>query len=227
MLKLNAVAADPQAEGTVGGTILSVAELAGPIAAFSSRQRSPPSFSFRASCRSTRWARSSRTSVLYYRRGANRRAEEAPIPPVELSALRGPISVTALYFALWYALLFGLQTRTKYRLLREYAARGEVFDRYRSADPEMLKADRAVQNTHEQMVPFLIAMWMHALVVSPDAASALGAAYVVLRAIYPFLLGSRIERVQPRRVAFVTFPCYGLIFWMLGSSVLKVWAGGG
>jgi hypothetical protein len=70
-------------------------------------------------------------------------------------------------------------------------------------------------------------MWMHALVVSPDAASALGAAYVVLRAIYPFLLGSRIERVQPRRVAFVTFPCYGLIFWMLGSSVLKVWAGGG
>ena len=74
---------------------------------------------------------------------------------MDVAALRGPITVTAAYFVLWYALLFGLQTRTKYRLRREYAARGEVFDRYRSADPEMLKADRAVQNTHEQMVPFL------------------------------------------------------------------------
>lgn len=135
--------------------------------------------------------------------------------------------MTALYFVLWYTLLFGLQTRTKYRLLREYAARGEVFDRYRSADPEMLKADRAVQNTHEQMVPFLMAMWMHALVVSPDAAAGLGGAYVVLRAVYPFLLGSRIEQVQPRRVAFVTFPCYGIIGWMLGSSVAKAWLGWG
>jgi uncharacterized MAPEG superfamily protein len=135
--------------------------------------------------------------------------------------------VTAVYFVLWYTLLFGLQTRTKYRLVREYAARGEVFDRYRSADPEMLKADRAVQNTHEQMVPFLVAMWTHALVVSPDAAAGLGGAYVVLRAIYPFLLGSRIERVQSRRVAFVTFPCYAIIGWMLGSSVAKAWWGWG
>lgn len=128
---------------------------------------------------------------------------------------------------LWYALLFGLQTRTKYRLRREYASRGEVFDRYRSADPEMLKADRAVQNTHEQMVPFLVAMWTYALVVSADVAAGLGGTYVVLRAIYPFLLGSRIEQVQPRRVAFVTFPCYGIIAWMLGSSVAKAWLGWG
>ena len=131
--------------------------------------------------------------------------------------------MTAVYLVLWYTLLFGLQTRTKYRLRREYAARGEVFDRYRSADPEMLKADRAVQNTHEQMVPFLVSMWMYALVVSPQAAAVLGGVYVVLRAAYPFLLGARIEQVQSRRVAFVTFPCYAIVGWMLGSSVANAW----
>jgi hypothetical protein len=126
---------------------------------------------------------------------------------------------------LWYALLFGLQTRTKYRLRREYSARGEVFDRYRSADPEMLKADRAVQNTHEQMVPFLVSLWMFALVVSPRVATVLGGVYVALRAIYPFLLGARIEQVQPRRVAFVTIPSYGLVAGMLGMAVARAWLG--
>lgn len=143
----------------------------------------------------------------------------------EVAALRGPIAVTALYFALWYALLFGLQTRTKYRLRREYAARGLEFDRYRSGDPEMLKADRAVQNTHEQMVPFLVSMWMYATFVSPEVAAGLGGAYVALRAVYPFLLGPRIDQLQPRRVAFVTFPCYGIVAWMLGSSVARAWMG--
>ena len=57
----------------------------------------------------------------------------------------------------------------------------------------------------------------------PTAATALGSVYVVLRAIYPFLLGARIEQVQSRRVAFVTFPCYGLIAWMLGASVVTTW----
>ena len=147
------------------------------------------------------------------------------MPPLDLPDLRGPVAVTALYLLLWYAMLFGLQTRTKYRLLREYAARGEVFDRYRSGDPEMLRADRAVQNTHEQMGPFLVSLWMYALTVSPWRAAALGAAYVLLRAAYPFLLGARIERTQPKRVALVTFPCYALIAWMLGGSVLRVWAG--
>jgi uncharacterized MAPEG superfamily protein len=139
--------------------------------------------------------------------------------PLDPAALRGPIVVTTVYFLLWYTLLFGLQTRTKYRLRREYAARGQVFDRYRSFDPEMLRADRAVQNTHEQMVPFLAAMWMHAVVVSPVSATVCGGVYVALRAAYPFLLGSRIAEVQSKRVAFVTFPCYGLVGWMLATSV--------
>ena len=57
---------------------------------------------------------------------------EADISPVDVAPLRGPITVTAMYSALRYALQFGLQTHTKYRLRREYAARSQVFDRYRS-----------------------------------------------------------------------------------------------
>ncbi|MBI5611029.1 MAG: MAPEG family protein [Deltaproteobacteria bacterium] len=147
------------------------------------------------------------------------------MPTTDLAALRGPITVTALYFALWYGLLFGLQVRTKYRLRREYAERGQVFDRYHGNDPAMLFADRAVQNTHEQMVPFLLGLWLYAIFVSASVATGLGAAYVALRAVYPLLLGPRIEQVQSRRVAFVTFPCYAIIFWMLGASVAKAWGG--
>lgn len=40
--------------------------------------------------------------------------QEASIPHIDLITLRGPTTVTAAYFALWYMLLFGLQTRTKY-----------------------------------------------------------------------------------------------------------------
>ena len=145
------------------------------------------------------------------------------MPAIPLSALRGPATVTALYFLLYYSLMFGLQTRTKYRLQREYAARDQVFDRYRSGDPEMLKADRAVQNTHEQMVPFLVSMWMYAVFVSPDTATVLGLIYVLLRAIYPLLLGPRIEAMQSRRVAFVTLPCYAIIAGMLVHLVLEAW----
>lgn len=141
------------------------------------------------------------------------------------TALRGPIAVTAAYFLLWYGLLFGLQSRTKYRLQREYAARGEVFDRYRSFDPEMLRADRAVQNTHEQMVPFLVSLWLYALFSSPTRATTLGAIYVALRALYPLLLGPRVDQLQSKRVAFVTFPCYAIVFWMFGAGAMRLWYG--
>lgn len=135
----------------------------------------------------------------------------------DISALAGPVLVTVGYFVLWYFLLIGLQRRTKYRLQREYAARGEVFDRYFGQDEEMLAVDRIVINTHEQMMPFLFALWSYALFVSAGAATWLGAGYVVLRACYPLLMGRRISKIQPQRVHLVTVPCYWIILFMLGS----------
>lgn len=135
------------------------------------------------------------------------------------SQLHGPLIVTVVYFVLWYGLLFGLQSRTKYRLEARYAKDGKSFDRYFGQDPQMLAADRAVANTHEQMVPFLASLWLCALFASPETATGLGGAYVALRGLYPVLLGSRVSKVQSKRVAFVTFPCYAIVFTMLGSAV--------
>jgi hypothetical protein len=142
--------------------------------------------------------------------------------PIEIAAFKGPVVVTALYFGLWYALLLGLQRGTKYKLRDEYAARGEEFDRYFGQDGRMLAADRAVANTHEQMGPFLLSLWLHAVFVSAAHATGLGIAYVTLRSIYPFLLGRSLSKTQSKRVFVVTGPCYGIVFYMLGSAVYTV-----
>lgn len=136
----------------------------------------------------------------------------------DLTQLHGPLAVTVAYFILWYSFLFGLQTRTKYRLKARYAQEGKVFDRYFGQDEEMLAADRAVSNTQEQMGPFLASLWFFAIFASPRYATWLGAAYVILRTIYPFLLGTRVSKVQSKRVALVTFPSYLIVFTMLGGA---------
>jgi hypothetical protein len=147
-------------------------------------------------------------------------------PAVDFATFRGPVVVTALYFGLWYYLLLSLQRGTKYALQAEYAARGEVFDRYLGQDGRMLAADRAVANTHEQMGPFLLALWLHAVFVSASHATVLGTVYVVLRAIYPALLGRSLSKTQSKRVFFVTGPCYGIVFYLLGRTVHAVLSAG-
>jgi hypothetical protein len=139
------------------------------------------------------------------------------------SELRGPVVVTVAYFGLWYYFLLGLQSRTKYRLKALYAEQGRVFDRYFGQDEQMLAVDRVVANTHEQMGPFLVSMWLCASLSSPTHATALGAAYVLLRAMYPLLLGRRVSKTQSKRVAFVTFPSYAIVFTMLGGAVWGAW----
>lgn len=133
----------------------------------------------------------------------------------------GPIAVTVLYFLLWYYLLLFLQRGTKYRLKQEYEERGKEFDRYFGQDERMLAADRAVINTQEQMVPFIVSLWLHSVFVSTASATACGLVYVFLRSLYPILLGARLSKIQSKRVYLVTLPCYALIFYMLGSSLVK------
>ena len=90
--------------------------------------------------------------------------------------------------------------------------------RYFGQDEEMLAVDRVVANTHEQMVPFVVSLWLFAIFASPTHATWLGAAYVVLRGAYPFLLGKRVSKLQSKRVALVTFPCYAIVFTLLGGA---------
>lgn len=138
---------------------------------------------------------------------------------MEAQSYPGPIAVTFAYFLLWYYLLLIRQRGTKYRLQREYLARGKEFDRYFGQDEEMLAADRAVINTQEQMVPFLTAMWLHAIFVSSPLATWLGVIYVVLRSFYPLLLGRKLSKIQSKRVYLVTLPCYSIVFYLMGTTV--------
>ena len=144
---------------------------------------------------------------------------------MDATTYAGPIVVMGAYFALWYVLLLGLQRGTKYRLRDEYAARGEVFDRYFGQDPQMLAVDRAVINTHEQMGPFLAALWLHAVFVSTTTATWLGGAYVALRTLYPFLLGKSLSKTQSKRVFLATGPAYAIVFYLLGSTLHAALAG--
>lgn len=141
---------------------------------------------------------------------------------MDQTLVKGPILVTVGYFFLWYFLLFVVQRQTKYRLQRKYEEKGEVFDRYYGQDEEMLAVDRVVINTQEQMLPFLASLWLHAIYVSASSATILGIVYVVLRSIYPVLIGKKLSKINPKRVYFVTLPCYGIIFYMLGSVVYSV-----
>lgn len=143
-------------------------------------------------------------------------------PIADPSPFVGPLLVTVAYVVLWYYLLIGVQRKTKYRLQKEYEDQGKVFDRYFGQDEQMLAADRAVLNTQEQMVPFLVAFWMFAVFVSPRVATVLGAAYITLRFFYPRLIGKRLSKMQPKRVYFVTLPCYLIVFYMLGATVWTV-----
>lgn len=131
--------------------------------------------------------------------------------------LAGPIIVTIIYFFVWYYFLFVVQSKTKFGLIAKYKKAGKVFDRYFGQDKEMLAADRLIINTQEQMMPFLFSFWLYALFVSPITATWLGGAYIVLRIGYSFLLGKKISNTQPKKVYFVTFPGYFIIFFMLGS----------
>ena len=142
------------------------------------------------------------------------------------SELRGPVLVTVDYFLMYYAMLFGLQSRTKYRLKAQYKARGEKFDRYHGRDEEMLAADRAVANTHEQQGPFIAGLWLYAIFVDPQRATTLGTIYVVFRAAYPFLLrGSdgRLSKLNPKLVLVATLPNYLIIFYFLGATAATVY----
>ena len=97
-------------------------------------------------------------------------------------------------------------------------ARGEKFDRYQNNDP-IRAADRIQLNTLEHMPPFLILLWLDAIMGSVMVASFLGWTYVGLRALYPVFLGSQLNRNIPNRLLFNTFASYLVLAAMMGHIV--------
>lgn len=130
----------------------------------------------------------------------------------------GPVVVTVLYVFLYYGFMLNL-LRVRLRLSKEYAARGEKFDRYFSQDRQMLAADRMQLNMLEHMPPFLILLWLHAYFVNVQSATIAGAIYLFSRILYPFVLGSRLGRGVRIKIMLATVPGYLVLFYF-GASLL-------
>ena len=148
------------------------------------------------------------------------------MPTTDLSALSahafaGPLLVTLIYVVVYY-LLFSNQLRVKTRLRREYRARGETFDRYFNNDRQMLAADRYVGNMLEHMPAFLTLLWLNAVFVGPRGATYAGAAYLVSRILYPFVMGRTLGKGVPSRIMFATGIGYAVIAYLTGRLVAAV-----
>lgn len=138
--------------------------------------------------------------------------------PLDLPTQAGPIIVTLLCVGLYYAFQINL-VRVKSQLTREYAARGEKFDRYFSQDRTMLAADRVQLNLLEHLPPFLVLLWLNAVFVSPTAATVGGGVYVAARALYPFALGSRVGAGPRALILASTVPGYLVLLGFVGGLV--------
>ena len=66
-----------------------------------------------------------------------------------------------------------------------------------SGDPEFERAVRVQQNTLEQLVLFLPALWIFAIVVSPVYAAGLGAVWIVGRILYAWGYYQAAEKRGP------------------------------
>jgi len=133
----------------------------------------------------------------------------------------GTIMVTAAYVLVYY-LIQSYSLHLKIRLAREYKARGERFDRYFGQDREMLAADRYQLNMLEHMPPFMVLLWLHAAVVGDATATVAGSIYVATRIAYPFVVGRRLGGGIKSRVFYVTFFGYGVILYLLGSTLRQI-----
>jgi uncharacterized MAPEG superfamily protein len=136
-------------------------------------------------------------------------------------AYTGPIWVSIATVVVYYGFLFRLM-RVKIRLAAQCRAKGEVFDRYTCDDPGLRAADRTQLNMLEQLPVFLLALWLHAWVVSAESATIAGAVWLGARAMYPVILGSTLDRDIPRRLWVSTGLGYAALWFMIGGIVLAL-----
>ena len=136
--------------------------------------------------------------------------------PLELPTQTGPLLVTLAYLLVYYGIIVNVG-RTKIRLAREYAKRGEKFDRYFGEDREMLAADRFQLNQLEHMPPFLVLLWLVAVFVSPVFATVGGSIYVLTRVLYPLMMGSRLGCGVKGSILVATLPSYLVLLSFMGA----------
>lgn len=89
-------------------------------------------------------------------------------PPINPVTFKWPIVVTGAWLGMYY----------------KYMCLGPTARLAGTSEAHTFSCERCFGNLHEQSVPFLASLWLHAAFVSPADAAILGAAWLVLRALY-------------------------------------------
>eukprot|EP01147_Barroeca_monosierra_P006761 gene6761-7559_t len=129
--------------------------------------------------------------------------------------LRHGVYVTLIYFAVYFGMLLQ-QSITSQVLARTYKNKEKPFVKYyNTTDARLLRADRTVGNTLEQMGVFLTLYWLAIYVSSIKGSNSSSVAlsgyiYVLGRALYApawAISGSSAKGIKPL-ILLATVPCY-------------------
>ena len=80
----------------------------------------------------------------------------------------------------------------------------------------VLRASRAAGNMLEQSIPFLVSLWLHAILVNTSDAANLGLLWLVIRSFYPLVFG------KGALLFLVTVPNYAIIAMLLSPLVHNI-----
>ena len=170
------------------------------------------------------------------------RGTKVPPPLMDAKRMRPVVVVTIAWSALYYCFLMGQAASVfwVHKILREGGgskkdesarplksisfAEVKYGSQVRQNTGLILTMDRSVGNMLEQTPPFLISLWLHALMASADDAARLGWAWLLLRASYPIAfahpsMSQALWGVQRSIgiswVSFVTWPSYAIVWSLL------------
>ncbi len=119
------------------------------------------------------------------------------------------VTVVALLQFIWFGWQVGV-ARSKYNIPAPAVSGNEIFDR----------VFRVHVNTLEQLVVFLPALWIFAFFISPVWAAALGAVFIIGRAIYA---RSYVKDPKGRSLGFGLSMIPALLL-LIGILIWAVWA---
>eukprot|EP00931_Biecheleriopsis_adriatica_P001597 TRINITY_DN101997_c0_g1_i1.p1 TRINITY_DN101997_c0_g1~~TRINITY_DN101997_c0_g1_i1.p1 ORF type:complete len:192 (+),score=32.19 TRINITY_DN101997_c0_g1_i1:69-644(+) len=133
-----------------------------------------------------------------------------------------PVVATVLYFFMWNSFLMQQLMMRGSANERAYQM-GRPFHRFDYSFAEWEMADRTLMNTQEQMVGFLLPMWLYAVFCNAHAAGVLGIIYVVFRFLYPIFwsMKGRFSLL----VELSTQPNYAVQYWFLVSLLWRALSG--
>lgn len=141
-----------------------------------------------------------------------------------------PVVLVSLAWAALYYCFLQAQSASAFwvhQQLREAGARGGTpppawaslkYDRSQQRRGLIFIMERSVGNMLEQSPPFLLGLWMHAAIATPDSAAKLGWCWLLLRACYPVAFAQRptpLAKLGIGWLSLVTWPSYAVVWGLL------------